>query len=98
MKSAAATRTSSTPSSPTPAVAQAPKRKLSFKEQRELDALPGRLEQLEAEIASRTQAMNDPKFFQQDSAAIVRANEEIARLQAELDAAFARWEALEAGA
>ncbi len=73
----------------------APKRKLSFKEQRELDLLPAKLEQLEAEIAKRTEAMNDPKYYQQDAATITRGNEELAKLQAELEAAFARWEELE---
>jgi ATP-binding cassette subfamily F protein uup len=86
-------------SAPKPAaavVATAAKRKLSFKEQRELELLPAKLEQLEADIAARTEAMNAPGFFQQDSAAIVKANEAIATLQAELDKTFARWEALEA--
>ncbi|NII55105.1 ATP-binding cassette domain-containing protein [Luteibacter sp. SG786] len=77
---------------PAPAV---PKRKLSFKEQRELDLLPAKLEQLEAEIAKRTEAMNDPKYYLQDAATITRGNEELAKLQAELEAAFARWEELE---
>jgi ATP-binding cassette subfamily F protein uup len=81
---------------PTPVpVAAAPKKKLSFKEQRELDLLPAKLEELEAEIAKRTAAMNDPKYFQQDAAAIARGNEELAKVQAELDTAFARWEELE---
>ncbi|KAG9536659.1 hypothetical protein KCV01_g27247, partial [Aureobasidium melanogenum] len=44
---------------PAPAPA-APKKKLSFKEQRELELLPAKLEQLENEIAKRTEAMNDP--------------------------------------
>jgi ATP-binding cassette subfamily F protein uup len=82
--------------SPTPAaVAAAPKKKLTFKEQRELDLLPAKLEQLEAEIARRTAAMNDPKYFQQDAVAITRGNEELVKVQAELDTAFARWEELE---
>ncbi|QWT18938.1 ATP-binding cassette domain-containing protein [Bacillus sp. NP157] len=83
---------------PAPAPAPAPavaKKKLSFKEQRELDLLPAKLEQLEADIARRTEAMNDPKYFQQDAATISRANDELARVQAELEAAFARWEELE---
>ncbi|MGC1547507.1 MAG: ATP-binding cassette domain-containing protein [Rhodanobacter sp.] len=78
---------------PTPAPAA--KRKLSFKEQRELEQLPARLEQLESDIAKRTEAMNDPAFFQQDSAAILKANQAIAALQAELDIAFSRWSELE---
>ncbi|MFC5739999.1 ATP-binding cassette domain-containing protein [Dyella tabacisoli] len=75
--------------------APAPKRKLSFKEQRELEQLPARLEQLEADIAKRSEAMNDPAFFQQDSAAIVKANEALAALQAEHDKVFARWAELD---
>jgi ATP-binding cassette subfamily F protein uup len=81
---------------PAPAPAPAPaKRKLSFKDQRELEQLPARIEQLETEIGERTAAMNGPSFFQQDGAAIVRANEALAKLQAELDAAYARWSELE---
>jgi ATP-binding cassette subfamily F protein uup len=72
-----------------------PRRKRSFKEQRELEQLPRRIEQLEGDIASRTVAMNDPAFFQQDSVAIVEANEALVGLQAELDIAFARWTALD---
>ena len=71
------------------------KRKLSFKDQRALEQLPGRIEQLESEIATRTAAMNDPAFFQQDSSAIVQANQSLAALQAELDTAFAYWAELD---
>jgi ATP-binding cassette subfamily F protein uup len=39
--------------------------------------------------------MNEPAFFQQDSAAIVQANEALVALQAELDAAYARWSELD---
>jgi ATP-binding cassette subfamily F protein uup len=81
----------STAASPTPA----PRRKLGFKEQRELEQLPVRIEQLEAEIGQRGTAMNEPAFFQQDSATIVKANEALAALQAELDAAYARWAELD---
>jgi len=85
--------------SPAPApAATAPspsKPKRSFKEQRELEQLPARIEQLEADIAARTAAMTEPAFFQQDSTAIVQANEALAAVQAELDAAYARWEELD---
>jgi len=89
----AATKPVATPA-PAP-VAAAPRKKLSFKEQRELELLPAKLEELESEIARRTAAMNDPKYFQQDAATITRGNDELAKLQAELDTAFARWEELE---
>jgi ATP-binding cassette subfamily F protein uup len=39
--------------------------------------------------------MNDSTFFQQDSAAIIKANEALAKLQSELDAAYARWTELD---
>ena len=71
------------------------KRKLSYKDQRELEQLPARIEQLETEIAERSAAMNDPAFFQQDNAAIQRHNDALAKAQAELDGAYARWAELE---
>jgi ATP-binding cassette subfamily F protein uup len=70
-------------------------RKLTYKDARELELLPARLEALEAEIAARTQAMHDPAFFKQDSAAVTAANQALAALQAELDTAYARWQELE---
>ena len=73
----------------------APKKKLSFKEQRELEQLPARIEQLEADIEARTAAMSGQAFFQQDSATIVAENEALAGLQAELERAYARWSALD---
>ena len=73
----------------------ASERKLSYKEQRELDALPARIETLEKTIAQMTAAMHEPEFFRQDSASIVASNARMAELQAELETAFARWEALE---
>jgi ATP-binding cassette subfamily F protein uup len=80
---------------PPPAPAPEARRKLSYKDQRELEQLPTRIEQLEADIAARGEAMNDPAFFQQDSAAIVKANEALAKLQAELETAYARWAELD---
>jgi ATP-binding cassette subfamily F protein uup len=80
---------------PAPAAPVVAKRKRSFKEQHELEQLPKRIEQLEGDIAAGTAAMNQPNFFQQDSAAIVKANEALAALQAELDAAYARWSQLD---
>jgi ABC transport system ATP-binding/permease protein len=85
----------SAPGAAVQAPAAPPRRKLSYKDARELEQLPARIEQLEKQIAERTAAMGDPAFFQQDSAAITAANEALAALQAELDDAYARWEALE---
>ncbi|WP_440223114.1 ATP-binding cassette domain-containing protein [Dokdonella sp. MW10] len=71
------------------------RRKLGFKEQRELDQLPARIEALEARVAELTAAMGEPAFFRQDAAAIVAANANLAAVQAELDTAYARWQELE---
>ncbi|MBN8480053.1 MAG: ATP-binding cassette domain-containing protein [Xanthomonadales bacterium] len=76
-------------------VAPPAKRKLGFKETRELEQLPQRIETLEERIATMTAAMADPAFFRRDGAAIVAANAELAATQAELDSAYARWQELE---
>ncbi|NII09872.1 ATP-binding cassette domain-containing protein [Oleiagrimonas sp. C23AA] len=95
----AAPRADSTPSrtaaAASPEPAKPAKKKLSYKDARELELLPKRIEQLESDIAERTQAMGEPAFFQQAPQAITEANEALAALQAELDEAYTRWEALE---
>jgi ATP-binding cassette subfamily F protein uup len=81
-----------------PATSAAPtpgKRKLGFKENRELEQLPARIEALETQVAAATDAMHDPAFYQRDGAAITAHGVALARVQAELDAAYARWEELE---
>ena len=84
-------------SASTPATAvQAPKRKLSYKDARELEQLPGRIEDLEKRIAAHTQAMHDPGFYKQDAATINASNKAVSDLQADLDAAYARWQQLDA--
>ncbi|GAP65093.1 ABC transporter ATPase [Mizugakiibacter sediminis] len=86
-----------TVASAAPAAVSAPaRRKLSYKDARELEQLPVRIEALETELAARSAAMHDPAFFRQDASAIVAANEALAALQAELDACYRRWEELEA--
>jgi ABC transport system ATP-binding/permease protein len=74
-----------------------PRRKRGFKELRELEELPLRIESLEAQLAELAARMNAPAFYQQDGGAITLHNTTVARIQAELDAAYARWEQLEAG-
>ena len=78
------------------AVVAEPKRKLSYKDARELELLPARIEQLEADIAARAASMNEPKFYQQDSATILAFNEASAKLQADLEHAYQRWNELDA--
>jgi ATP-binding cassette subfamily F protein uup len=70
-------------------------RRLNYKERRELEALPQRIETLEAEQAQLYQVMAAPAFYRQDSQDIVTLQEKLATLARELDAAYARWEMLE---
>jgi len=70
--------------------------KLSYKEQRELETLPQRIEALEAEQRTLHGTMGAPDFYQQDKAAITAAQERLAALEEELSVAYERWEMLEA--
>ncbi|MFT3761600.1 MAG: ATP-binding cassette domain-containing protein [Pseudoxanthomonas sp.] len=85
------------PSSAKAATGDSPsaRKKLSYKDARELEQLPARIESLEADIAARGEAMNDPAFFQQAPAKIAEANQQLAGLQLQLDAAYARWAELD---
>ncbi|MAT64162.1 MAG: ABC transporter ATP-binding protein [Gammaproteobacteria bacterium] len=67
----------------------------SYKDQRELEALPQRIESLEAEQAALTGEMSRPEFYQQDKTEIARAQARLSELESELEQAYARWEALE---
>ena len=70
-------------------------RKLSHKERKELEALPGRIEELEAARAELHDAMADPAFYRQDGGAIAEAKARLEAIEAELAIAYERWEALE---
>ncbi len=73
-----------------------PRRKLSYKEQRELDTLPLRIEQLEGEIASLIAQSLEAEFYRRSAAEIAAHNQQITGRQQELAECYARWEALEA--
>ena len=84
-----------------PAQARARKEKpqkparLSYKDQRELEQLPERIESLENEIAGIHEQMAAPEFYRQDGARIAETKNRLAEREAELERAYARWEALE---
>jgi ATP-binding cassette subfamily F protein uup len=95
---AAAARPSEQPArAPAAAAAQtaAPgKRRLKFKEQQELAALPGQIEQLESEIAALHDAMSQADFYRRPGAEISQAKSKLAEVEALLTAAYHRWEEL----
>lgn len=70
-------------------------RNLTFKEQRELEALPQRIEVLEAEQQQLYQTMSDPMFFQKGKEEITNVKARVSSLECELAEAYQRWEALE---
>jgi ATP-binding cassette subfamily F protein uup len=80
----------------TPPAATATK-KLGYKQQRELDALPGRIESLEARQQELFRIMSEPDFYRRDGERVAALKQELAGVEQELETAFARWEELEAG-
>jgi len=95
----AAAAQSRPPAAPIPAPAAAEpapaKRKLSYKDARELEQLPARIETLETELAAMSAAMNEPAFYQRDSAQVAEHAQRMASVQADLDQAYARWQELD---
>jgi len=70
-------------------------RKLSYKEQRELEVLPGKIEVLEAEQSRLQAAVSDPQFYQQPADKISTALTRLESVTSELATCYARWELLE---
>jgi ABC transport system ATP-binding/permease protein len=81
------------PAKPQPAK---PAKKLSYKDQRDLDELPARIEQQEAEQAALQQRLADPALYRGGGAELAAVQARLAELEAVLGADYARWEALEA--
>jgi ATP-binding cassette subfamily F protein uup len=71
-------------------------RKLSYKEQRELEALPEKIEALELEQSELHRLMGDGDFYRQPSDKITAALERLEAIKNELEACYGRWEVLEA--
>ena len=71
------------------------KKGLSFKETRELEGLPDRIERMERDRDELFRSLADPAFLR-DGAATAGAKARLVGIDAELVAATTRWEALEA--
>jgi ATP-binding cassette subfamily F protein uup len=71
------------------------RRKLTFKEQRELDALPALIEQLEAEHLALQDRLASPELYRQDGAAVAQVTARYKQIEQELPLVYARWEELE---
>ena len=68
-----------------------PGNKLSYKDQRDLDRLPGEIERMEREIAADEESLHDPDLFARDPARFAELTERIAHNRAEVEAAELRW-------
>ncbi len=73
---------------------QLQKKKLSYKEQRELEALPGHIEALEAEQAGIRAALADGTLYQSNLQEAIALQARDAAIDDELTAALERWETL----
>jgi ATP-binding cassette subfamily F protein uup len=71
-------------------------RKLTFKEQKELGALPKRIEELDSEQQRIVATMADPAFYRESGNKVTEAKARLAAVEKELAEAYARWAELEA--
>ncbi len=72
-----------------------PRSKLSYKEQRELEALPERIGALEAELAVAAARLADPALYREAPQEVRSLHERVGKLEAEIEQAMVRWEELE---
>ncbi len=70
--------------------------KLSYKDQRELDLLPKKLETLEAEQSALQSTMSDPQFYNRPQTEVQQQLKRVAELSKEIEQAYARWSELDA--
>jgi ATP-binding cassette subfamily F protein uup len=88
---------------PAPAKADAPKKerkeraeKFLNRERRELEELPGQIEQWEAEQVRLAAQLQDPELYRTNPTALPTIEAESTALEAKIRAAYTRWEELEA--
>jgi len=93
-KAPAASKAVAASAAPVPAAPAAKVRKLSYKEQRELEALPQRIADLEAEQASINTHLADGTLYASDNAKAMQLAQRNAAIETELLEALERWEAL----
>jgi ATP-binding cassette subfamily F protein uup len=96
---AAAAKTEARTAAPTPQPQPQPRKsavKLSYKEARELEALPGQIEALEKEQGEISQRLADPEIYRSEAAEATRLQARTAEIEELLLTALARWEELEA--
>ena len=94
-QSSTAVKSESRTAVPKKAKDSATERKLSYKEKRELESLPEKIESLETQIAELHAAMGEPDYYQKNGDAIAADAERLKNAESELSDSYARWEELE---
>ena len=81
-----------------PARREKPRTRLSYHEQRELEALPSRIAALERELTDAQARIAAPEFYKEPAAAIAEALQRVEAIGVELDAVYRRWDELDSRA
>ena len=71
------------------------KRKLTYKETRDLEELPAKIEALETEQGELHERVADPSFYQQDHTLVTEVTERLKTIEEELETCYTRWDELE---
>jgi ABC transport system ATP-binding/permease protein len=77
-------------------VTTAKKKKLSFKEQQELEKLPQLIDELEVKQVALTEQISSPSFYKKDPLVVAKTLDELKAIEVKLEQVFARWNELEA--
>ena len=83
------------PNSVQPKPANPEKKKLSYKEQRELESIPETIEKLEKQIAEFHETMASPDFYKKPGDEISQTQSKLEECNSELESIYQRWEELE---
>ncbi|MBW8860877.1 MAG: ABC transporter ATP-binding protein, partial [Acidobacteria bacterium] len=83
------------PAAPSPELPRSQTRRLSYKEQRELESLPAHIEALESEQRTLNETIAAPGFYKEAAETINNTLARLDALQHELTAAYTRWDELE---
>jgi ATP-binding cassette subfamily F protein uup len=73
------------------AAASQTNRKLTYKDQRDLDRLPGEIERIELQIAATEEALHDPQLYSRDAGRFADLTAQLEKLRADKNCAEERW-------
>ncbi len=65
--------------------------KLTYKDQRDFDRLPGEIERIESQIAKAEDELHDPELYSRDPERFARLTHQLEKLRAEKSSAEERW-------